>query len=190
VHVSGHPAREELRLVLNLVRPRFVIPIHGEYRQLLAHARLAADAGWPSDDVVLAESGDVLEVGEGVCRVADRVRVGHVFIDPSMERVDLSVLRDRRRIAGDGVVVPVLALGGGRGRDTFEIVTRGFLSEDGQSDLMDELREVTARVLDETTHEERTDEALLKARVVNELKRFLRRRAQRRPLILPVIMEL
>jgi len=190
VHVSGHPAREELRLVLNLVRPRYLIPIHGEYRQLLAHLRLARETGLDGGRAVLAESGDVVSVDERRCTVTDRVQVGQVFIDAAMEKVDLSVLRDRRRIAGDGVVVPVVALDREGGMDTLEIVSRGFQAEGGGSALMEEVRAVATRLLADATPEERKDEGLLKARIQTELKRFLQRRAQRRPLILPVIMEM
>jgi ribonuclease J len=190
VHVSGHPAREELRLVLNLVRPRFFIPIHGEYRQLAAHLRLARETGLEAHRCLLAESGDLVTVSAGECAVSDRVHVGQVFIDAAMEEVDLTVLRDRRRIAGDGVVVPVVALDRERGLDTVEIVSRGFLSEGGENGLMSEVEDLTHRLLAEATPEERTDEGVLRARIQTELKRFLRRRAQRRPLILPVILEL
>ena len=190
VHVSGHPAREELRLVLNLVRPRFFIPIHGEYRQLVAHLRLARESGLEPNRCLLAESGDVVTVDAKECAVRDRVHVGQVFIDAAMEEVDLSVLRDRKRIAGDGVVVPVVALDREGGLDTVEIVSRGFLSEGGENGLMSDVEDLTHRVLAEATPEERTDEGVLKARLQTELKRFLRRRAHRRPLILPVILEL
>jgi ribonuclease J len=190
VHVSGHPSREELRLVLNLLRPRYFVPIHGEYRQLLAHLRLAREAGLDGGRAVLAESGDVVRLDDRRCAVTDRVQVGQVFIDAAMEKVDLSVLRDRRRIAGDGVVVPVVALDRERGMDTLEIVSRGFMAEGEEGVLIDEVRAVAERLLADATPEERTDEGLLKARIQTELKRFLQRRAQRRPLILPVIMEL
>jgi ribonuclease J len=190
IHVSGHPAREELRLVLNLVRPRYFIPIHGEYRQLSAHLRLARDNGLEHGRALLAQSGDVVAVDERNCSVVDRVQAGQVFIDAAMETVDMTVLRDRRRIAGDGVLVPVVALDREKGRDTLEIVSRGFLSEGDENGLLNEVREVALRLLSDATPEERTDEGLLKARIKTELKRFLRRRAQRHPLILPVILEL
>jgi ribonuclease J len=190
VHVSGHPAREELRLVLNLVRPRYFIPIHGEYRQLASHLRLARDTGLERHRGLLVESGDLVAVRENECVVRDRVHVGQVFIDAGMEEVDLSVLRDRRRIAGDGVVVPVVALDRERGLDTVEIVSRGFLADSSGNGVMGEVEDLTRRLLDEATPEERTDEGVLRARIQTELKRFLRRRVQKRPLILPVILEL
>ena len=192
VHVSGHPAADELRMLLQLVRPRFLIPIHGEYRQLLAHARLGRASGLDADRVVLADSGDVILVDPHRAAVVDRVPVGHVFIDATLEEVDFQLLRDRRQIAGDGVVVPVIAVDPDEGptAGAIEIVSRGFLPEgDGESVFL-EARQIVADALAEATPEERTDEGLLKARIHAELKRFLRRRTQRRPLIVPVILEL
>jgi ribonuclease J len=157
---------------------------------LSAHLRLARDNGLEHGRALLAQSGDVVAVDERNCSVVDRVQAGQVFIDAAMETVDMTVLRDRRRIAGDGVLVPVVALDREKGRDTLEIVSRGFLSEGDENGLLNEVREVALRLLSDATPEERTDEGLLKARIQTELKRFLRRRAQRHPLILPVILEL
>ena len=109
VHVSGHAARDELRQLLELLRPRFFVPIHGEYRQLAAHAELAAESGVDRSRVQIADSGDVIAVSEDAISVVDRVHVGQVFIDASLEEVDLEVLRDRKKIAGDGIIVPVVA---------------------------------------------------------------------------------
>ncbi|MBZ5640174.1 MAG: ribonuclease J [Acidobacteriia bacterium] len=192
VHVSGHPAREELKLLLRLLRPKFLIPIHGEYRQLREHARVGREAGLASDAVIVADSGDLIALTENECRIVDRVPVGQVFIDDALEEVDLSVLRDRRRIAGDGIVVTVVAVdrvsGGVNG--TPEIISRGFLPEGGEETVLEEARHVVSLSLAEATPEERADEGLLKARIATDLKRFLRRRTQRRPLIVPVLVEL
>jgi ribonuclease J len=192
VHVSGHPAREELKLLLRLLRPKFLIPIHGEFRQLQEHARVGREAGLTRDSVILADSGDRIVLTESECFVADRVPVGQVFIDDALEEVDLSVLRDRRRIAGDGIVVTVVAVnretGGADG--TPEIVSRGFLPEDGEEAVLEEARRVVSQALAAATPEERADEGLLKARIATDLKRFLRRRTQRRPLIVPVLVEM
>jgi ribonuclease J len=192
IHVSGHPARDELRNLLSLLRPRFLLPIHGEYRQLLAHSRLAADSGLDRGRIVLGESGDVVALSESECEVVDRVQVGRVFIDASLGEVDLSVLRDRRKIAGDGIVIPIVAVerGRGAGRGTIEIVSRGFVPEEEEIAILDEARDMAGRVLEEASPEERADETLLKVKLQTELKRFLRRRTQRRPLIIPVIVEL
>ncbi len=194
VHVSGHGARDELRHLLELLRPRFLIPIHGEYRQLAAHARLAVECGLQSDHVQLADSGDVITLDEQRITIDDRVRVGRVFIDATLNEVDLAVLRDRRQIAGDGIVVPVVAVQreSGAVNGYPEIVARGFapITEGGNGSLMHEARKVVADSLADATPEERSDEALLRARIRSELKRFLRRRTKRRPLIVPVILEL
>jgi ribonuclease J len=192
VHVSGHPASEELRLLVHLVRPRFLVPIHGEFRQLDAHAKIGREAGLAHDAVVLADSGDVIRLTEDSCAVVDRVPVGQVFIDASLSEVDLSVLRDRKQIAGDGIVVTIVAVDreSGAVRGTPEVVTRGFVPELEDDGLLAEAARTVADAVREATPEERSDEGLLKARVHGELKRFLRRRTQRRPLIIPVIVEL
>lgn len=193
VHVSGHPSSEELRQMIRILAPRYLIPVHGEYRQLRAHARLGVDAGLETDRVLLALSGDRIAVSEQRIEVADQVPVGQVFIDASLEEVDLSVLRDRRKLAGDGVVVPVIAVdpaGGNGKRGGLEIISRGFVPDQDESGVLSDARELAQRILDEATPEERADEGLLKARVQTELKRFLRRRTRRRPLIVPIVVEL
>ncbi len=192
VHVSGHPAQEELKILLRLLRPKFLIPIHGEYRQLRAHARIGREAGLSDRGVQIAESGDVVALNQETCSVIDRVTVGQVFIDATLEEVDLGVLRDRRQIAGDGIVVPVVALDRERGtvNRVPEIVTCGFVSGSEGGGILEEASRVLAETLAEASSEERTDEGMLKARIQGDLKRFLRRRTQRRPLIVPVIVEL
>ncbi len=192
VHVSGHPAQEELKILLRLLRPKFLIPIHGEYRQLRAHARLGREVGLEGGAVLVAESGDVIALDGKTCSVVDRVTVGQVFIDATLEEVNLAVLRDRRQIAGDGIVVPVIAVDreSGAVNGSPEIVSRGFLPEPEESEVLQEASRVVVEALAEASPEERADEGLLKARIQSELKRFLRRRTQRRPLIIPVIVEL
>ncbi len=191
VHVSGHPAREELKKVQQLLRPRFFIPIHGEYGQLSAHAALAADMGMPRDRIILAESGDLIALDGTTCQVVDRVPAGQVFIDATLEQVDLAVLKDRRKIAGDGIVVAVIALDrdSGEVRKPTEFVSRGFLADDGQDGLMELAGAVVSATISEATPEERVDEALLRAKLQADLKRFFRRKTQRRPMIIPVLVE-
>jgi ribonuclease J len=194
VHVSGHAAADELRELLHLLRPQFLIPVHGEYRQLAAHARLAVEAGIDRSRIQLADSGDVIAVSPEGISIVDRVHVGQVSIDATLDEVDLSILRDRRRLAGDGIVVPVVAVHRKTGMvDGYpEIMARGFvpIGEEGNEDLMFEARRVVAASLAEATPEERGDEGLLRARIQKELRRFLRRRTRRRPLVIPVILEL
>jgi ribonuclease J len=194
VHASGHAARDELLILLRLLRPRHFVPIHGEYRQLRAHARLAIDAGLESARVVLADSGDVIAVSEDEIAIGGRVPVGQVLIDAGLGEVDWNVLRDRRRIAGEGIVVPVVAVNRASGSLSAlpEIIARGFapLGEQSDDSLLLEARKLVAETLREASPEERGDEGLLRARVQNDLRRFLRRKTQQQPLVIPVIVEL
>ena len=193
VHVSGHPSRDEVARLIEMVRPRFLVPIHGEYRQLKAHVDVALDCGMDPGAVLLAESGDIIALRENDISIVGRAHVGQVFIDAALDEVDQSVLRDRRRSAWDGIVVAVVAVDrdGGTIADYPQIVTRGFVPDAGSDDeLTVEARRVVVASLAEATPEERRDEAMLKARIQTDLKRFLRRRTQRTPLIIPVIVEL
>ena len=193
VHVSGHPSSGELANLIDMVRPRFLVPIHGEYRQLKAHVDVARESGMDPGSVLLAESGDIIALRENDISIADRVHVGQVFIDAALDEVDQSLLRDRRRSAWDGIVVAVVAVDrdGGTIADYPQIVTRGFVPDVGDDDeLTVEARRIVVASLAEATPEERRDEAMLKARIHTDLKRFLRRRTQRTPLIIPVIVEL
>jgi len=194
VHASGHGAQEELRIVLSLIRPRYLVPIHGEYRQLRAHARLAVDGGLDAGRVQLANTGDVIAVDRHEISVRDRVRAGPLLIDSGLNELDPSVLRDRRQLAGDGIIVPVVAVGKNHGRAATlpEIHARGFapLGETPDDGLILEARQAVADAVRDASPEERTDAALLRARVQADLKRFFRKRTQRQPLVLPVIVEL
>jgi ribonuclease J len=191
VHVSGHPSREELRLLLHLLRPRHVVPIHGEYRQLLAHAKLARESGYEPSDVVLADSGDVIELDESGCRVVDRVHVGKVFIDAALEEVEPGMLEDRRRAAYDGTVVAVVAIDRDNGqlRRAPELIARGLIADDEERDTLARAGDAVRDELARLSSEERSDEGALKAHVHAALKRFFRRTYQRRPMIIPVIVE-
>jgi ribonuclease J len=192
IHVSGHPRRDELALLIHLLRPKFLLPIHGEYRQLAAHAAIGRNCGLPAERVLLAESGDLLALTEDDFTRVDRVPVGQVFIDGALDRVDFTMLRDRRQIAGDGIVVAVVAVHRESGQISglAEIASRGFVSDATEDELLREARGVVALSLDDTSREERTDEGLLKAKIQAGLRSFLRRRTQKRPLIIPVIVEL
>jgi ribonuclease J len=195
VHVSGHGSAEELKLMLTLVRPRYFIPVHGEYRQLTLHARVAARvfAGRdPRPEVLVIENGDILHIdGEGARR-AGKAPVGRVFIDGTRTgEIGDEVLRDRRHLAEDGLVVPVVAINAQTGalEGIPDIITRGFVMENSE-----ELLAEGARVLTETVErasiEERTDSGIIKEKLRVELRRFFRKRSGRRPFVLPVIMEI
>jgi ribonuclease J len=192
IHVSGHPARDELALLIHLLKPRFLLPIHGEYRQLTAHAAIGRSCGLPADRILVSESGDLMALSEDDFRVVERVPVGQVFIDAAFERVDVSMLRDRRQIAGDGIVVAVVAVhrDSGRADGPVEISSRGFVSDAHEAGLLTEARGIVAEALADTSLEERSDEGLLKAKIQAGLRRFLRKRTQKRPLIIPVVVEL
>jgi ribonuclease J len=195
VHVSGHGSEEELKLMLSLVKPRFFIPVHGEYRQLSQHARVAKRvfAGrTPRPEILLVENGDLLRFDEAGGRVAGKAPVGRVLIDGTRTgEVADEVLRDRRHLAEDGLVVPVVAINTQTGtlEGVPDIITRGFVMEDSQALLADGAR-LLAEVVEQASIEERTDQGLIKEKLRVELRRFFRKRSGRRPFVLPVIMEI
>jgi ribonuclease J len=195
VHVSGHGSEEELKLMLSLVRPRYFVPVHGEYRQLSQHARIAERvfAGRdPRPEILLVENGDVLHVDDAGARVAGKAPVGRVLIDGTRTgEVGDEVLRDRRHLAEDGLVVPVVAINKQTGalEGVPDIITRGFVMEDSETLLADGAR-VLIEVVEQASLEERTDQGLIKEKLRVELRRFFRKRSGRRPFVLPVIMEI
>ena len=195
VHVSGHGSEEELKLMLSLVRPRFFIPVHGEYRQLSQHARIAERvfAGRdPKPEILLTENGDVLHFDGAGARIAGKAPVGRVLIDDTRTgEVGDEVLRDRRHLAEDGLVVPVVAINKQTGalEGVPDIITRGFVMEDSQALLADGAR-LLVDVVEQASVEERTDQGLIKEKLRVELRRFFRKRSGRRPFVLPVIMEI
>jgi ribonuclease J len=191
VHVSGHASEEEQKLLISLVKPRFFVPIHGEYRQLARHARMAALV-CPETTVLMAEDGDVLRFDTDGGRVAERLPAGRVLIDGTRTgEVADEVLRDRRHLAGDGLVVPVVAINGRTGalEQPPELITRGLAVDARHDEVLRDAPDVLARAIGEATREERTDPGLLKERIRVELQRMFRKRAGRRPLVLPVVME-
>ena len=195
VHVSGHGSEEELKLMLSLVRPRYFVPIHGEYRQLSQHARIAKKvfAGRdPRPEILLAENGDIVAFDDGGARIASKAPVGRVFIDDTRTgEVGDEVLRDRRHLAEDGLVVPVVAINKQTGtlEGVPDIITRGFVMEDSAALLADGAR-LLGDVVEGASVEERTDQGLIKEKLRVELRRFFRKRSGRRPFVLPVIMEI
>jgi ribonuclease J len=190
-HVSGHAYREELKIMLNLTRPRLFIPIHGEIRQLHSHARLAGSTGLPGERILMAESGDVLEIDERSGRIARKVPVGRVFIDGTLEEVDQIVVRDRRHISAGGIVLAVVAIDKQTGRlqGDPEIVSRGFVFEEARADLLKEASSVVRQAVERATIEERADRGVIKTLIQRDLKRLFRRSLDRRPMIIPAIIE-
>jgi ribonuclease J len=192
VHVSGHASKEELKLLLNLVRPKFFIPVHGEYRHLVHHAKLAQKVNIPEENIFILEDGEVMEFTSGTARRAGRVPAGRVLIDGKVPGgVDTVVLRDRMKLAHDGVVIVILAIEQATGRVVSgpDIVSRGFLFEDASQELLAEVRDVVLDTLQVMIPEAKGDWSLVSARVRSSLKKFINKRLDRRPMILPVIME-
>jgi ribonuclease J len=195
VHVSGHGSEEELKLMLTLVKPRYFVPVHGEYRQLAQHTRIAKRvfAGRdPRPEILLAENGDILVFDAAGARIAGKAPVGRVLIDDTRTgAVGDEVLRDRRHLAEDGLVVPVVAINKQTGalEGVPDIITRGFVMEDSAALLADGAR-LLSDVFHQTSIEERTDQGLIKEKLRVELRRFFRKRSGRRPFVLPVIMEI
>jgi ribonuclease J len=194
IHVSGHGSAEELRLVLNLVRPKFFLPVHGEYRQLAKHAQLAHHLShWGLERSFVLESGETLEIDEKGARQGDPVTVGRVCIDSGTldEVVEDMVIRDRRHLSEDGFVLPIIAINKHTGKPEGlpEIVSRGFMSMEDSSEILNEARQVVMRTLDGSTAEERGDWGVMQEKIRADLKRYLSKQTQRRPLIMPVILE-
>jgi ribonuclease J len=194
VHVSGHASEEELKLVLNLVRPRYFIPIHGEYRQLSRHASLAQHLRFAGlEDTFILETGETLEIDALGARRGERVTVGRVCIDSGSldDVVEDIIIRDRRHLSEDGFVLPIIAINKhtGKSEGLPEIVSRGFVGSDG-SGILQQGRAVVAKTLENSTSEERGDWGVMQEKIRSDLKRFLAKETQRRPLIMPVILEI
>jgi ribonuclease J len=193
VHVSGHGFRDDLKLMINLTRPRFFIPIHGEYQQLKSHYWIAQDQGIPAENTILIENGDLLRISRDSISIADKVTVGRRFIDEgAFEEVHEAVLRERRFLSEDGFVMVILQL------DRFsgallgepEIVSRGFILMEESDELLREAREKVVQVVAETPLEQKRDDQLFNEIVRKELRRLLRRRTGKRPLVLSLAMEI
>jgi ribonuclease J len=192
VHVSGHGSQEELKLMLALVRPRYFVPIHGEYRQLARHAAVAKMAS-PGTKVVLAENGDLIRIDADGARIADKLPAGRILIDGTRSgEVGDEVLRDRRHLAGDGLVVPVVAIGRQSGtiEEMPDVITRGFVLDARTEALLKEIPGLVGATIEGASIEERTDPGLIKEKIRVDLQRFFRKRSGLRPFVLPVVMEI
>ena len=197
VHVSGHGSAEELKLVLSLVRPRYFIPIHGEYRQLSQHGRVAQRVMGgiePKLQVLLAQDGDIIQFDARGARIGDKAPAGRVLIDVTrIGEVGDEVLRDRRHLAADGVVIAVVAISRQSGLliGDPELVSRGFVFVDGEeTSIFKDAAGVIAECIESSNVEERTDQGLMTEKLRGELRRFFKKRSGRRPLVLPVLMEI
>jgi ribonuclease J len=189
IHVSGHGAQEEQRLLINLVRPKFFIPVHGDYRNLVRHAGLAMETGAVEHAIVI-EDGDVLELDKDNARKKDKVTAGRILIDSgsSIDVVEDLVIKDRRILSEDGIVLAVLAINKRTGKveQQPEVIMRGF----GGSDITDQAKELVLRTLDGLSQEQKSDYGMVKEKVRAELKRLIQKTTGRRPMIMPVILEI
>jgi ribonuclease J len=192
IHVSGHGSQEEQKLLLQLVKPRYFIPIHGEYRQLFRHAALAHQLGVVSGEILLIEDGRPIEFTEKGASRAEPVTAGRVCVDSgSLEEIEEVVIRDRKHLSEDGIVVPIIAIDKHTGRleSQPEIVTRGFLPSDNGQELVNGARDVILRTIEQSNSEEKTDWGVIKEKIRVDLKRYINKQTSKRPLILPVILE-
>jgi len=190
IHVSGHASQEEQRLLLNLVKPKYFIPVHGEYRHLFRHAALAHQLGVVSGEILLLEDGKCIEFTEdGVFR-RDPVAAGRVLVDSgSLEEIEEIVIRDRKHLSEEGVVIPIIAIDKLTGlvESAPEIVSRGLMTEN--DDILKGAREVVAKTVELSNMEERADWSVIKEKIRIDLKRYISKQTSKRPLILPVILE-
>jgi ribonuclease J len=187
VHVSGHARAEELRTLLSLIRPKAVLPIHGEYRMQAAHARLARDAGVPANSIVIAENGDVVELSSAGIRIADKIEVGVTYVDGlGVGDITDVALRDRRHMSEDGVLIVVTTLAD-NGATAPELISRGFAENDDElfSEMRDEVREIVQELLADDMREIK----LLQEHIHDGLGQLIYDRTRRRPMILPVVIE-
>ncbi len=192
IHVSGHASKEELKLMMNLVRPKYFIPIHGEYRHLKYHARLAEKSGIPRDNVVILGDGEVFEINESGAAKAGKVNSGRIFIDgKGTYGVEDIVLRDRRTLAHDGVVIVLVGIEKLTKKIVSgpDIISRGFVFEDASQDIINEVRDLMAATLSGLQDDIISDVSLIQSKLRSTLKKYLRNTMDRRPMIMPVIME-
>jgi ribonuclease J len=191
IHVSGHASQEEQKLILQLIKPKYFVPVHGEYRHLFRHAALAHQLGAVSAEILLVENGQAVEFTEEGARRRDPVPAGRVLVDSgSLEEIEEVVIRDRKHLSEDGVVVPIIAIDKHTGKleSQPEIVTRGVMSENGQ-ELLVGAREVLMKTVAESSSEENSDWGVIKEKIRVDLKRYINKQTSKRPLILPVILE-
>ncbi|MBI2303174.1 MAG: ribonuclease J [Chloroflexi bacterium] len=189
VHVHGHGSQEELKMLLSLVKPRYMVPVHGEYRHLMLHAQLAKTLGISPDHTFVLENGDVLEIGEGEAAVTGRVNSDYVYVD-GLGDVGNIVLRDRKHLSRDGILVAIIVVDKRTGHIVGrpDLVSRGFADIDEAQGLLDEARDLIAKGLDQGG-KHYAEWSFVNTKVKNDLGQFLYERTKRRPMILPIVME-
>ena len=191
-HVSGHACQEDIKLIYSLVRPKYSIPVHGEYKHLVAQAKIAQELGYDKDHIFILSSGDVLELNEEEAKVNGRVHVGNVMVDGlGVGDVGNIVLRDRQHLAEEGIIIVVLTMESGSGQILAgpDIVSRGFVYVRGSESLMDEAKQVLDDTMMDITNRNITDWSKIKTEIKDSLGEFVWRETKRRPMIIPIIME-
>ncbi len=193
VHVSGHACQDELKILLEAVRPKFLVPVHGEHRHLHRHKEWAESRGIiESHRIILFENGDVLELDGQHARVTGKEAVGRTFIDQALGAVEGLVVRDRKHLSYDGVVVPIVAINPSSGEleSEPEIVTRGFVDGQESSSLITNLKQLIESTVENASHEQRIDSAVMQEEIRLTLKRFIKKQTGRQPMIIPVVMDI
>ena len=193
IHVSGHASQEEQKLMISMVRPKYFVPIHGEYRHLVYHAQLAEMLSIPKKNIFILENGDVLEFMKDKVIRERKVKAGRVFVDgKGIGDVGNIVLRDRQRLGADGIIITILSIEKQTGKIITgpDIITKGFIFEEESQELLLEMKEVVINLLSELEQELKSDWVLVKTRVRNTLKKFLLKKMDRKPMIIPIIIEI
>lgn len=191
-HVSGHACQEELKLIYSLVKPKYAIPVHGEYRHLKANAAIATSLGIPKENIFIMHSGDVLELDDEKATIVDRVQTGGILVDGlGVGDVGNIVLRDRQHLAEDGIMVVVLTLEAGTNRLLAgpDIVSRGFVYVRESEDLMEEARQVLTSAVEKCLTGRYVDWSKIKVVIRDTMNEFIWKKTKRKPMILPIIMD-
>lgn len=191
VHVSGHGAQEDLKLMLNLVRPKFFIPAHGEYSNLVQHAELAEEVGIPPEHITVAEDGDLITLTPDFCDVQGKVPTGRVLVDGKIDMgVENIVVHHRKQLARDGMVIPIVVLDSNNGDVTAgpDMVSRGFVHMDESEELMNEAKEIVIHAINHLNPESKSDVETVQEEIRIVLRRFFKKTTDRHPMILPVVM--
>ena len=192
VHVSGHACKEDIKLIYSLVNPKYCIPVHGEFKHLIAQAKIAEELGYDKEDIILLSSGDVLELDEESAKITGRVQVGNVMVDGlGVGDVGNIVIRDRQRLAEDGIIIVVMTLEAGSGQVLAgpDIVSRGFVYVRNSESLMDDAQAVLDDTMEYCMAHHITDWGKIKGMVKDALGDFVWKETKRRPMIMPIIME-
>ncbi|MCC7201100.1 MAG: ribonuclease J [Nitrospirae bacterium] len=192
IHVSGHACREEQKMMLNLVKPKYFIPVHGEYRHLVYHARLAEGLGIPRENILILEDGDVAHFSKDGASIAGKVESGRVFVDgKGIGEVGGIVLRDRKHLGMDGIIIVMTGIEKSSAKVITgpDIITRGFIHEGDYPEVIEELRQVVITLLGEMEQESKQEWIVVKDRVTAALKRYIKKKMERRPMIIPIIIE-